>query len=44
MDDREIVTLFFERSERAVAELSAKYGAVSHTIAKNIHESLVYTK
>ena len=36
MDDREIITLFFERSEQAIAELSVKYGAVYSTIAKNI--------
>lgn len=36
MDDREIVTLFFKRSEQAIVELSAKYGAVYHMVAKNI--------
>ena len=36
LDDREIITLFFERSEQAIAELSVKYGAVYSTIAKNI--------
>lgn len=36
MDDREIITLFFERSEEAIAELSNKYGAVCSKIAFNI--------
>ncbi|MDI9243417.1 RNA polymerase sigma factor [Fusibacillus kribbianus] len=36
MDDKKIIDLFFERSELAIAELSAKYGAVLNTIAGNI--------
>lgn len=36
MDDREIVRLFYRRSERAIAELSAKYGALCLKIAYNI--------
>lgn len=36
MDDREIVGLFYERSEQAVAELDKKYGAICHAVAGNI--------
>ena len=36
MDDEHIVDLFYVRSEQAVAELSAKYGAICSRIAKNI--------
>lgn len=36
MEDREIVTLFFERSERALTELNRKYGALCTGIARNI--------
>lgn len=36
MDDRKIISLFFERSEQAIVELSAKYGAVYRKVAKNI--------
>ena len=36
MDDREIIDLFFERSEQAVTELSAKYGSRLRGIAANI--------
>ena len=36
MDDREIIKLFFERSEEAITELSDKYGAVCSKIAFNI--------
>ena len=36
MEDREIVELFFSRSERAIAECDAKYGRYCRTIAKNI--------
>ena len=28
MEDREIIELFYERSEQAIVELSAKYGAL----------------
>ena len=33
MEDREIVALYWQRSERAVAETDAKYGAFCHTVA-----------
>lgn len=36
MDDREIIRLFFERSEQAIAALSEKYGAVFYKTAWNI--------
>lgn len=36
MDDREIVRLFHLRSERAIAELSAKYGALCLKVAYGI--------
>ncbi len=36
MDDRQIVCLFFERSERAITELSRKYGDLCFRIAGNI--------
>lgn len=36
LDDKKIITLFYERSEQAIIELSTKYGAVYHKIAKNI--------
>ncbi len=36
MEDREIVALFFARSERAIEELSRKYGRVCARLAKNI--------
>lgn len=36
MDDREIIDLFFERSEQAVTELSTKYGSRLRSIAVNI--------
>lgn len=36
MDDRQIVSLFFERSEQAIAELSEKYGDLCLKIAGNI--------
>ena len=36
LEDRRIIELFFARSEQAIAELSAKYGAVCHRVAKNI--------
>lgn len=39
MDDQSIVQLFFERSERAVAELDVKYGRLCHTLARNILNS-----
>ena len=36
MDDRELIALFFERSERAVTELEKRYGAIIKAIASNI--------
>ena len=36
MDDREIIELFFQRSEQAIAELANKYGAVFSKIANQI--------
>jgi len=36
LDDREIIDLFFERSEQAVTELSSKYGSRLRAIAMNI--------
>ena len=36
MDDREIVALYFKRSETAITETDKKYGKYCHYIAKNI--------
>ncbi len=36
MDDRQIIALFFERSEEAIRETEAKYGKLCFRIAKNI--------
>ncbi|MBQ8558920.1 MAG: sigma-70 family RNA polymerase sigma factor [Tyzzerella sp.] len=36
MDDHKIIELFFERSEQAIIELSAKYGSLCNKIAMNI--------
>ncbi len=36
MDDKQIIRLFFERSEQAITELSQKYGALCFRIADNI--------
>lgn len=36
MEDQQIIRLFFERSEQAIAELSRKYGALCFQIADNI--------
>lgn len=36
MDDKQIVRLFFERSEQAIAELSRKYGSLCFKIADSI--------
>ena len=36
MDDRQIIALFYERSEQAIAELSKKYGDLCFKIAINI--------
>lgn len=36
MDDKQIIRLFFERSEQAITELSRKYGDLCMKIAKSI--------
>ena len=36
MDDSQIIELFYERSERAIVELSKKYGSVCTKVADNI--------
>lgn len=36
MNDREIISLFAERNERAIEEISRKYGGYCHSIARNI--------
>lgn len=36
MDDREIIELFFKRSEQAILELSNKYGNICTKVAHNI--------
>ena len=36
MEDREIIALFFQRSENAIAALSDKYGSICMRIATNI--------
>lgn len=36
MDDREIIALYFDRDERAIAESQKKYGTYCNTIARNI--------
>jgi len=35
MDDREIIKLFYERSEQGVVELSKKYGRLCRQVARN---------
>ncbi len=39
LEDREIISLFFERSEQAIAELEGKYGAAVRKTAANILSS-----
>ncbi|MBR2046236.1 MAG: sigma-70 family RNA polymerase sigma factor [Agathobacter sp.] len=36
MEDKQIIDLYFQRNETAIAETSAKYGAFCHKIAMNI--------
>ena len=36
MEDKQIVQLYFERSEAAISETAGKYGKLCHTIAYNI--------
>lgn len=40
MKDQQIIDLFFERSEQAIAELAGKYGAAVRGIALNILRSI----
>lgn len=39
MDDREIIALFFERSEAAIDAVEEKYGALCHSVARNLLHS-----
>lgn len=39
MDDKAIIDLYWERSEKAISETSTKYGAYCYTIAYNILSS-----
>lgn len=39
MDDRQIVTLYWQRDESAISETAAKYGRYCFTIANNILQS-----
>lgn len=36
MEDKKIVELFYQRSEQAIAELAAKYGALCMKLAMNL--------
>lgn len=36
MDDSEIIDLFFERSEKAIVELSSKYGSIFMKVSMNV--------
>ena len=36
MEDQQIIDLYYQRNEQAIAEFEAKYGNYCHTIAKNI--------
>lgn len=36
MDDSKIIDLFFERSEKAIVELSKKYGSVCMKVSMNV--------
>ena len=40
MDDSKIIDLFFERSEKAIVELSNKYGSVCLKVSMNISSIL----
>lgn len=40
MEDREIIELFFQRSERAIAELSYKYGSKMRRVAFHLLQDL----
>ena len=39
LEDSEIISLFYERSEQAIAELERKYGAAVRKTAANILDS-----
>ena len=39
MNDREIVNLYWQRSEQAITETEQKYGRYCHIIAYNILEN-----
>lgn len=39
MDDKQIVALYWERSETAISETERKYGRYCHYIARNILHS-----
>ena len=39
MEDKEIIELFFERSEQAIRELDTKYGRICHDLSYNIVNS-----
>ena len=39
MDDKQIVDLYWERSEKAISETAGKFGRYCHTIANNILRS-----
>lgn len=36
MEDLKIIALFYQRSEKAIIELSNKYGAICRKVANNI--------
>ena len=36
LDDKDIIELFFERSDQAIVELSKKYGSICSKVAFNI--------
>ncbi len=40
LEDSEIISLFYERSEQAIAELERKYGAAVRKTAANILDSI----
>jgi len=39
MEDRQIVGLYFARTDQAIAETERKYGAYCRSIAKNVLQS-----
>ena len=41
LNDSKIIDLFYARSERAIMELSAKYGNICNKIAKNILNNIL---